>query len=127
MAKYRPTKNYKSKDFQKKVLIGAFGFFAVVLFVLVGLKKIDWLKNKKGFENDNDKTAFQIAEHLGVIYPSWDPRHWSENDSDVVDLIDENRRQYKEIAAAYTRITKRRLSEDVVKYIDDYTLIADVI
>lgn len=118
----KSTVNYKK--------IGAVLLVLAVVFLpaLQLVKKLLPGKDAKAFKNDVEKIAFQIAEHMGTIYPIYDPRAWVENDDDVIKLIDENRKEYKSIATQYTRITGgKRLSEDVVKYIDDYSQIADVI
>lgn len=96
--------------------------------LLQAIKKSSLFSKKANSFRDNvEYNAYRLSEKIGTLYPRWDPRNWSEDDTGAVQIILDNQGQYSAIAAEYYKITSRRLSEDVIKYIDDYSKISHVI
>lgn len=127
MASYKNRKKTSILEKGKKVLTILLSL-VIIVPVLVHLAK-QFLpgKGRKEFQSDIEFIAFQLAEKMGTIYPSWDPRSWVEDDQGVVTLIEKNQGNYSAIASHYNQLVKSRLSEDIVKYVDDYSTIAHII
>lgn len=132
MAKYRYKGKGKVLDkvkgfFTSKWLLGAVG---AVFAVAVGLnlfKKFFSAAGKKSFDSTAQKVAYQVAEKMGTIYPKWDPRAWVEDDDGIVELIQEHADDYDKIASEYYKYTESSLSQDIVKFVDDYHEIAHLV
>jgi hypothetical protein len=65
--------------------------------------------------------ANQIGIDLGTAYPVYDPRHWTENDTKVKELVLKVPKPLiKNLITEYYNKYKRNLQEDLQKLLDDY-------
>lgn len=69
--------------------------------------------------------AKQIGLDLGIAYPSYDPRSWTENDEEVVkSVLKVPKTLIKKLTTDYASIYKRNLQADLQKLVGNYNEIA---
>jgi len=69
--------------------------------------------------------ANQIGIDLGYAFPVYDPRHWSENDTKVKELILKVPKPLiKNLVSAYYTKYKRNLQSDLQSRLDEYSEIS---
>jgi hypothetical protein len=66
------------------------------------------------------EVADSVARNLGVIYPSYDPRSWTENDTDVFNAIKALPPPLvPQLTKVYASKYKRNLAQDLERNLDD--------
>jgi hypothetical protein len=113
------------KENKTPILAGVGGLAAYVAYR--HFKKMAKLKKKKivGGINVTD-LANQIGDAYGVDYAFYDPRFWSENESEAIKLLQSIPiTLIPEVEKEYTRIFERSLRTDSMKYLkEDYTKVS---
>jgi hypothetical protein len=70
--------------------------------------------------NVND-IARQLGIELGTAYPSYDPRHWTENDETAEKLVLKVPKPLiPQLVKQYASIYKRNLKDDLIKLLDGW-------
>jgi len=126
----------KILSFLKKYLFQLLLLVGVVVFLVLKVFKSK-PKDKTGNANDillNEgittaelmqeltKASELLAHHLGTAYPTYDPRHWTENDKEVYDILKVMTQSHFQIVSllyhdVYAK--GRTLSSDLAKLLDD--------
>lgn len=115
---------------QKKVAIG----IGIGLAIFGGLKlkkEIDRAKMKKeirDFKKGNvgsiniNEVVKQLGQDFGFEYAAIDPRHWTENDTAIIETLNEvGKKIMPQVEQAYLKKYSRNLQADCQKYLgDDY-------
>ena len=115
----------------KQYLVIGGGILLAGTSAYFGNKLVKKMKLKKDLKNYSKaslpsgvnyiESARQIGMDLGIAYPSWDPRSWTENDGAVRDEIMKfTKAQIPRLKQEYAKLYSRDLQADLQKLNSEY-------